>query len=105
MGARRPDRAVDLHMTDFSRLGEQLTTLLDTGARIFQFDAGDGHFIEPITIGPVVAKSISPIVHAAGGVLDCHLMVESPEKHFASSPRPAAAASPCTTKPAPICPA
>ena len=58
------------------------TTLLDAGARIFQFDAGDGHFIEPITIRPVVAKSISPLIHEAGGVLDCHLMVESPEKHF-----------------------
>ncbi len=71
-----------IYAADFSRLGEQLKTLLDAGARIFQFDAGDGHFIEPITIGPVVAKSIAPIVHEAGGVLDCHLMVESPEKHF-----------------------
>ncbi len=25
---------------------------------------------------------ISPIVHRAGGRLDCHLMVEQPEKHF-----------------------
>jgi ribulose-phosphate 3-epimerase len=71
-----------IYAADFSRLGEELTTLLDAGARIFQFDAGDGHFIEPITIGPVVAKSISPIVQVAGGVLDCHLMVENPEKYF-----------------------
>lgn len=71
-----------IYAADFSRLGEQLTTLLDAGARIFQFDAGDGHFIEPITIGPIVAKSISPLLHEAGGVLDCHLMVENPEKHF-----------------------
>lgn len=71
-----------IYAGDFSRLGEQLTTLLDAGVRIFHFDAGDGHFIEPITIGPIVVKSISPLVHEAGGVLDCHLMVESPEKHF-----------------------
>ena len=71
-----------IYAADFSRLGEQLKTLLDAGARIFQFDAGDGHFIEPITIGPVVLESISPIVHARGGVLDCHLMIVSPEKHF-----------------------
>jgi len=71
-----------IYAADFSRLGEQIETLMAAGARIFQFDVGDGHFVEPITIGPVVLKSISPLVHRLGGVLDCHLMVESPEKHF-----------------------
>jgi len=71
-----------IYAADFSRLGEQLETLLDAGARIFQFDMGDGHFVEPVTIGPVVLKSISGLVHAREGVLDCHLMVESPEKHL-----------------------
>jgi ribulose-phosphate 3-epimerase len=71
-----------IYAADFSRLGEQLETLMAAGARIFQFDVGDGHFVEPITIGPVVLKSISPLVHGLGGVLDCHLMIESPEKHF-----------------------
>jgi ribulose-phosphate 3-epimerase len=71
-----------IYAADFSRLGEQIETVMDAGARIFQFDVGDGHFVEPITIGPIVLKSISPIVHRLGGVLDCHLMVESPEKHF-----------------------
>ena len=71
-----------IYAADFSRLGEQIETLMQAGARIFQFDVGDGHFVEPITIGPIVLKSISPIVHRLGGVLDCHLMVETPEKHF-----------------------
>jgi ribulose-phosphate 3-epimerase len=71
-----------LYAADFSRLGEQIETLMDAGARIFQFDVGDGQFVKPITIGPVVLKSISPLVHGRGGVLDCHLMVVSPEKHF-----------------------
>jgi ribulose-phosphate 3-epimerase len=71
-----------IYAADFSRLGEQIETLMAAGARIFQFDVGDGHFVEPITIGPVVLKSISPLVHRLGGVLDCHLMIESPEKHF-----------------------
>jgi ribulose-phosphate 3-epimerase len=71
-----------IYAADFSRLGEQLETLMAAGARIFQFDVGDGHFVEPITIGPVVLKSISPLVHRLGGVLDCHLMIEHPEKHF-----------------------
>ncbi len=71
-----------LYAADFSRLGEQIESLLQAEARVFHFDVGDGHFVEPITIGPIVLKSISPIVHRVGGVLDCHLMVESPEKHL-----------------------
>lgn len=71
-----------LYAADFTRLGEQIETLMQAGVRIFHFDVGDGHFVEPITIGPIVLKSISPIVHRLGGMLDCHLMVESPEKHL-----------------------
>ena len=71
-----------IYAADFSRLGEQLETLLRAGARVFQFDVGDGHFVEPITIGPIVLESISPVVHRMGGVLDVHLMVEQPAKHF-----------------------
>jgi ribulose-phosphate 3-epimerase len=71
-----------LYAADFSRLGEQIETLMRAGARVFQFDVGDGHFVEPITIGPIVLESISPLVHRLGGVLDCHLMVDQPTKHF-----------------------
>ena len=71
-----------LYAADFSRLGEQVTYVLNAGARVMHFDIGDGHFVEPITIGPVVLKSIAPLVHQAGGVLDCHLMVDNPEKHI-----------------------
>jgi ribulose-phosphate 3-epimerase len=71
-----------LYAADFSRLGEQIETLMRAGARVFQFDVGDGHFIEPITIGPIVLQSISPLVHRLGGVFDCHLMVDQPAKHF-----------------------
>jgi ribulose-phosphate 3-epimerase len=35
-----------------------------------------------VTIGPVVLDSIAPLVHEAGGVLDCHLMVDNPLRHF-----------------------
>ena len=71
-----------LYAADFARLGEQIRELLDAGARIFHFDVGDGHFVPPVTIGPVVLRSIAPLVHGAGGVLDCHLMVTDPAHHF-----------------------
>ena len=71
-----------LYAADFANLGQQVTYLLNAGARVFHFDIGDGHFVEPVTIGPVVLKSIAPIVHGSDGVLDCHLMVENPERHI-----------------------
>ena len=80
--ARRVEVEPSLYAADFSRLGEQLGELAGAGARIFHFDVGDGHFIPEITIGPIVLASISPLVHGWGGVLDCHLMVSEPERHF-----------------------
>ena len=71
-----------LYAADFANIGEQIDVLLRTGARIFHFDVGDGHFVEPITFGPVVLQAIAPRVHAAGGVLDCHLMVDNPTRHI-----------------------
>ena len=71
-----------LYAADFARLGEEVDLMLDAGARIFQFDMGDGHFVEPVTIGPIVLEAIAPRVHDRGAVLDCHLMVDNPERHI-----------------------
>ena len=71
-----------LYAADFANLGSQCETLLHAGARVFHYDIGDGHFVEPITIGPIVLQAISPLVHRLGGVVDCHLMVENPSKYF-----------------------
>jgi ribulose-phosphate 3-epimerase len=72
-----------LYAADFNRLGEQLDVLLEAGTRVFHFDVGDGHFVEPITIGPIVLQSIAPRIHAVeGAAIDCHLMVDNPTHHF-----------------------
>jgi ribulose-phosphate 3-epimerase len=71
-----------LYAADFSRLGEQVEVLLRAGCRVFHWDVGDGHFIQPVTMGPIVLKWVAPLVHRAGGVLDVHLMVEAPERHI-----------------------
>jgi ribulose-phosphate 3-epimerase len=71
-----------LYAADFRRLGEQIDVLLDAGARVFHFDVGDGHFVEPVTIGPIVLESIAGPVHERNGVLDCHLMVDDPDRHI-----------------------
>lgn len=71
-----------LYAADFSRLGEQVEILLRAECRVFHYDVGDGHFIPPVTTGPIVLQWIAPLVHRVGGVLDCHLMVEAPERHI-----------------------
>ena len=71
-----------LYAADFRRLGAQVDELLAAGCRVFHFDTGDGHFVPPVTIGPVVLRSIAEGIHAAGGVVDCHLMVTDPVHHF-----------------------
>ena len=71
-----------LYAADFSRLGEQIQVLLRAGVQIFHFDVGDGYFVPPITIGPIVLQSIAPRIHEAGGAVDCHLMIFQPERHF-----------------------
>ena len=71
-----------LYAADFAHLGDQIDVLLRAGVRIFHFDVGDGHFVEPITIGPIVLQSISKVIHDAGAFVDCHLMTEYPERHF-----------------------
>jgi ribulose-phosphate 3-epimerase len=71
-----------LYAADFTSLGEQVDVLLRAGVQVFHFDVGDGHFVEPITIGPIVLQAVSPLVHAFGGAVDCHLMVDNPVRHF-----------------------
>ncbi len=80
--ARGVEIEPSLYAADFARLGEQVDALLAAGVRIFHFDIGDGHFVEPVTIGPVVLRAIAERVHDAGAVLDCHLMVANPARHF-----------------------
>jgi ribulose-phosphate 3-epimerase len=71
-----------LYAADFAHLGDQIDVLLRAGVRIFHFDVGDGHFVEPITMGPIVLQSISRQIHDGGAHVDCHLMTEHPERHF-----------------------
>ncbi|HEX3316627.1 MAG TPA: ribulose-phosphate 3-epimerase [Solirubrobacteraceae bacterium] len=65
---------------DFARLGDQVDALIDAGARVVHIDVMDGHFVPPITIGPLVVEALRDRVHAKDGFLDVHLMIERPER-------------------------
>jgi ribulose-phosphate 3-epimerase len=68
---------------DFARLGAQVQTVLDAGARTIHVDIMDGHFVPALSMGPSVVSALADQIHDAGGYVDVHLMVERPERHVA----------------------
>ena len=54
--------------------------MLAAGARVIHVDVMDGHFVPPITVGPLIVAALAEGVREAGGMLEVHLMIERPER-------------------------
>ncbi len=64
---------------DFARLGQQVSEAEAAGADWIHVDVMDGHFVPPITFGPLVVQWLRPVTRLP---LDVHLMIENPERQF-----------------------
>lgn len=84
-----PDRfiAPSILSADFFRLGAQVQEVVTAGATVIHVDVMDGHFVPPITMGPIVVSALRE--HLGDDIdLDVHLMIERPEQQveaFASA--------------------
>jgi len=65
---------------DFGRLAEEVQAVTAAGADWIHVDVMDGHFVPPITIGPLVVAAIR---RATQLPLDVHLMIEHPQEQLA----------------------
>jgi len=64
---------------DFANLEREIQAVTKAGADWIHVDVMDGHFVDNITMGPAVVRSLKKVSQIP---LDVHLMIENPEKYI-----------------------
>jgi ribulose-phosphate 3-epimerase len=72
-----PTIAPSILSADFGRLAEEVRAVDEAGADWIHVDVMDGHFVPPITIGPLVVEALRATTTLP---LDVHLMIERPDR-------------------------
>lgn len=78
MSSRPAQISASLLTADFARLGDEVRRAAEGGADSIHLDVMDGHFVENLTIGPVVVQAVRPF---ASVPYHAHLMVSQPLRH------------------------
>lgn len=73
--------APSLLSANFANLEADIRKCETGGSDMLHIDVMDGHFVPNITIGPLVVDAINKV---SNQVLDCHLMINEPEKYIDS---------------------
>ncbi|MEW5894476.1 MAG: ribulose-phosphate 3-epimerase [Candidatus Omnitrophota bacterium] len=68
--------SISILCADFARLADEVRKIEKSGADMIHVDVMDGHFVPPVTIGPLILKALRPLTTLP---IDAHLMVEHPE--------------------------
>jgi ribulose-phosphate 3-epimerase len=64
---------------DFGRLADEVRAAEDGGADYIHLDVMDGHFVPPITFGPLAVEAVRAVTQLP---FDIHLMVADPESQI-----------------------
>jgi ribulose-phosphate 3-epimerase len=78
--SRPREVAPSILSADFGRLREQVREVVDAGAKVIHVDVMDGHFVPPITMGPIAVEALRDF----DVVVDVHLMIERPERQVSA---------------------
>jgi ribulose-phosphate 3-epimerase len=72
---RPPQISASVLNADFARLGDEVQRAVDGGVDSIHLDVMDGHFVQNITMGPVVVEAVRPF---ASVPYHSHLMISRP---------------------------
>jgi ribulose-phosphate 3-epimerase len=71
--------APSLLAADFAQVGAEASRAIDSGGDWIHLDIMDGHFVDNISFGPAMVKTVDRVTDA---FLDVHLMISRPDHYL-----------------------